>query len=140
MKMILLLLFGFLSMSLGAQTNECMLGLGGKDTETIIQVFQLNEEQIRKMEEFRAELSVANKAFKEEIQLLFDTHPQSKPEELEALATKYKAVKDRAMENAREYDIRMLQLFNPRQYDRYLELCAAANRAPYQVTPRVYPE
>lgn len=141
MKRIMLsLFFGGLAMSLSGQTNECMLGLGGKDTETIIQVFQLNEEQVRKMEEFRAELSVANKAYKEEIQQLFDTHPQSKMEELEALATKYKALKDRVLENARQYDIRMLQLFNSRQYDRYLELCAAARRVPYEVSPRLYPE
>ncbi len=122
-----------------AQTSECMLGIGGKDTETIIQVFQLSEEQIQKMEDWRAELAVANRAFQEEIRLLFDTHPQSTDEELQALANKYRVIKDRVLDNAREYDIRMLKLFNPRQYDRYLELCASAKREPYKVMPRPFP-
>ncbi len=124
--------------SIHAQNAECMLGIGGKNTETIVQVFQLNEEQIRKMEEWRAELAVANKAYQEEIDILFDTHPQGTMEELEALATKYRKLKDMVMENARAYDIRMLKIFNPRQYERYLELCASAQRAPYQVIPKVY--
>ncbi len=122
-----------------AQISECMLGIGGKDTETIIQVFQLSEEQIQKMEDWRAELAVANRAFQEEIRLLFDTHPQSTDEELQALANKYRVIKDRVLDNAREYDIRMLKLFNPRQYDRYLELCASAKREPYKVMPRPFP-
>jgi Spy/CpxP family protein refolding chaperone len=117
-----------------------MLGIGGKDTETIIQVFQLNEEQVQKMEDLRAELSVMNKAYQEEIRTLFDSHPQSTTEELEALATKYKVLKDRVLENAMDFDIRMLKMFNPKQYDRYLELCASAKRIPYQVVPQPFPK
>ncbi|NER10722.1 hypothetical protein SAMN06265375_102298 [Muriicola jejuensis] len=139
-KLILTLFLVCLSVWVRAQNTECMLGIGGKDTETIIQVFQLNEEQVQKMEDLRAELSLQNKAYQEEIRILFDSHPQSTTEELEALATKYKALKDRVLENAREYDIRLLQLFNPRQYDRYLELCASAQRVPYQVVPRPFPK
>jgi hypothetical protein len=117
-----------------------MLGLGGKNVETIIEVFQLNDEQLQKMEAWRSELAVENKAYQEEIDMLFDTHPQSTMEELEALATKYRKLKDRILENAREYDVRMLKIFNPRQYERYLELCASAQRTPIQVVPTTYPK
>ena len=132
--------FASFALFVRAQTNDCMLGLGGKSTETIIQVFQLNEEQVRKMEEFQAELTIANKVFEDEIRVLFDTHPQSTTEELEKLATQYKLLKDRILENAGACDIRMLELFNPRQYDRYLELCAIAQRTPYQVVPQPFPK
>ncbi len=135
---ILTCFFAGISFQICAQSDDCMLGIGGKDTETIIQVFQLSEEQIGKMEQWRAELTLANKAFQDEIRLLFDTHPQSTDEELQALANKYKALKDKVLANAREYDIRMLQLFNPRQYDRYQELCASARRTPYKVVPRPF--
>ena len=136
MTLILFLIISYASMH--AQNAECMLGIGGKNTETIVQVFQLNEEQIQKMEAWRAELAVANKAYQEEIDLLFDTHPQGSLEELEALATKYRKLKDQIMDNARAYDIRMLKIFNPKQYERYLELCASAQRNPYQIVPKTY--
>ena len=134
----LLLFLIITSVPMHSQSGECMLGIGGKDSETIIQVFQLSEEQIQKMEDWQAELAVANRAFQEEIDLLFNTHPQGTMEELEALATKYRKLKDLVMENARAYDIRMLKIFNPRQYERYLELCASAKRIPYQVVPKAY--
>ncbi len=122
-----------------AQDRDCMLGLGGSSAETIIQVFQLNEEQIQKMDEWTAELKLSNKGYQEEITQLFDTHPQSKTEDLEALATKYKVLKDKILANTKEYDQQLLKLFNPKQYDRYLELCATANRIPFQVIPQPYP-
>ncbi|NNJ87834.1 MAG: hypothetical protein HKP53_00405 [Eudoraea sp.] len=122
-----------------AQDRECRLGLGGSTAETIIQVFQLNEEQIQKMNEWTAELKLSNKVYQDEIAQLFDTHPQSKTEDLEALATKYKVLKDKVLANTREYDLRLLELFNPKQYDRYLELCATANRIPYKIIPKIYP-
>ncbi len=131
--------FGMLIFSLNAQDRDCMLGLGGSSAETIIQVFQLNEEQIEKMDEWTAELKLSNKVYQEEITQLFDTHPQSKTEDLEALATKYKVLKDQVLANTKEYDRRLLKLFNPKQYDRYLELCATANRIPFQVIPQPYP-
>jgi len=134
-----LFFFGMLVFSSNAQERDCMLGLGGSSAETIIQVFQLNKEQIQKMNEWSAELKLSNKVYQEEITQLFDTHPQSKTEDLEALASKYKVLKDRVLANAMEYDMRLLELFNPKQYDRYLELCATANRIPYQVVPQPYP-
>ena len=130
---------GMLVFSLSAQDRDCMLGLGGSSAETIIQVFQLNKEQIQKMDEWTAELKLSNKVYQEEITQLFDTHPQSKTEDLEALATKYKVLKDQVLANTKDYDRRLLMLFNPKQYDRDLELCATANRIPFQVIPQPYP-
>ncbi len=136
---VFLFFFGVLVFSSNAQDRDCMLGLGGSSAETIIQVFQLNEEQIQKMDDWTAELKLSNKVYQEEITQLFDTHPQSKTEDLEALATKYKVLKDKVLANTKEYDKRLLKLFNPKQYDRYLELCATANRIPFQVIPQPYP-
>lgn len=136
---IFLFFFGLLVFSSKAQDRDCMLGLGGSSAETIIQVFQLNKDQILKLDEWTAELKLSNKVYQDEITQLFDTHPQSKTEDLEALATKYKVLKDQVIVNTKEYDKRLLMLFNPKQYDRYLELCAAANRIPFQVIPQPYP-
>ncbi|MGB5646525.1 MAG: hypothetical protein WBM55_05345 [Muriicola sp.] len=136
--LLLFLLIGSVIHSSNAQDRDCMLGLGGSATETIIQVFQLNKEQIEKMDEWTAELKVTNKAYQDEITQLFDTHPQSKTEDLEALATKYKVLKDQILANTKEYDKRLLQLFNPKQYERYLELCAVANRRPFEIVPQTY--
>lgn len=135
---VVLFLFGLIVFSVNAQDRDCMLGLSGSSAETIIQVFQLNEEQIQKMDEWTAELKLLNKVYQDEITQLFDTHPQSKTEDLEALATKYKILKDQVLANTKEYDKRLLKLFNPKQYDRYLELCATANRIPFQVIPQPY--
>jgi hypothetical protein len=136
---VFLFFFGLLVFSSKAQDRDCMLGLGGSSAETIIQVFQLNKDQILKLDEWTAELKLSNKVYQDEITQLFDTHPQSKTEDLEALATKYKVLKDQVLVNTKEYDKRLLMLFNPKQYDRYLELCAAANRIPFQVIPQPYP-
>lgn len=130
--------FGVLVLPAKAQDRDCMLGLGGSSSETIIQVFQLNKEQIQKLEQWTAELKISNKIYQDEITQLFETHPQSKTEELEALATKYKVLKDKVLANAKEYDMRLLALFNPKQYDRYLELCTEANRIPFQIIPKPY--
>ncbi len=130
--------FGVLVLPAKAQDRDCMLGLGGSSSETIIQVFQLNKEQIQKLEQWTAELKISNKIYQDEITQLFETHPQSKTEELEALATKYKVLKDKVLANAKEYDMRLLALFNPKQYDRYLELCTEANRIPFQIIPEPY--
>lgn len=139
-KILSSLIFIGLGLILQAQERDCMLGIGGSNSETIIQVFQLNEEQTRQLEEWQAELAMTNKVYQEDIRILFDTHPQSSTKDLERLASKYKVLKDQILENARAYDVKMLKLFNPRQYDRYRELCASAGRVPYDVTPQPIPE
>ncbi|QBA64669.1 DUF2226 domain-containing protein [Muriicola soli] len=138
-KILSSLVFIALGALLQAQERDCMLGLGGSNTETIIQVFQLNEDQIGKLKEWQAELSLTNKVYQEDIRILFDTHPQSSTKELEELANKYRVLKDQILLNARAYDIKMLKLFNPKQYERYIELCASADRIPYKVVPQPFP-
>ena len=87
-----------------AQDKDCLLGLVGSSGETIIQVFQLNEEQIQKMNEWKAEWGVTNKVFEEEISQLFDSQEQSTMKELEVVATKYKVLKDNLVAVSRQYD------------------------------------
>ncbi|MDC6352508.1 hypothetical protein PP178_13185 [Zeaxanthinibacter sp. PT1] len=38
-----------------SQEQDCTLGIGGKDTSLIVQVFQLNKEQQLKLEEWSGE-------------------------------------------------------------------------------------
>jgi len=134
-----LFFFGCILM-IRAQDKDCLLGLVGSSGETIIQVFQLNEEQIRKMNEWKAEWGVTNKVFEEEIAQLFDSEEQSTMKELEVVAAKYKVLKDNLVAVSREYDQKLLRLFNQKQYDRYIELCAEANRNPLPVLPQPPPE
>lgn len=117
--------------------QDCTLDIGGKNGDTLIQVFQMNEEQISQMETWRAELNVEIKVIEEEIQKLFDNHPQSTPAELTTLASKYKVFEQKIVDASRATDKNLLSIFNSKQYDRYLELCHEAIREPIQVVPLV---
>lgn len=126
-----LLFVGILSsFNTNAQLPDCTLGIGGKDTEILIQVFQLNEEQKSAMNIWIGELEIANKLNEDKIKLLFEKHPQSTQEDLETLAKKYKVLKDQMMASSKSYDQKLLGLFNPKQYQRYVELCSEALRNP----------
>jgi len=116
-----------------AQLPDCTLGIGGKDTEVLIQVFQLNDEQKNALNIWAGELQTQNKLKEEEIKLLLDKHPQSTQKDLETLAKKYKVLKDQMLATSKSYDQKLLGLFNPRQYQRYVELCSEALRTP--ITP-----
>jgi hypothetical protein len=117
-----------------AQDRDCMLGVGGSDSETIVQVFQLNKDQISKMNEWRAEFEVSSRVYQDEITKLFDTHAQSSSEDLQALSNKYRILKDKIIALSKEYDEKLLRVFNEKQYQRYYELCKEAGRIPLQVT------
>lgn len=117
--------------------QDCTLDIGGKNGDTLIQVFQMNEEQIGQMETWRAELNIEIKVIEEEIQKLFDNHPQSTPEELTTLASKYKVFEQKIVDASKATDKKLLSIFNRKQYDRYLELCHEAIREPIQVVPLV---
>lgn len=117
--------------------QDCTLDIGGKNGDTLIQVFQMNEEQRGQMETWRAELNVEIKVIEEEIQKLFDNHPQSTPAELTTLAGKYKVFEQKIVDASRATDKKLLSIFNSKQYDRYLELCHEAIREPIQVVPLV---
>ena len=118
-----------------AENRRCTLDIGGKNTETLIKVFQLNEAQIAEMETWSTELAVANKVLEEDIQKLFDSHPQSNPEELTTLAEKYRVLQSKMVNASREADEKLLTIFNERQYERYLQLCSEALRRPIRVVP-----
>lgn len=113
-----------------AQVKDCLLNIGGPDNKTIIQVFQLNDEQIEKLAVWSSELQFKRKENEDEITLLFDTHPQKTTEDLEALASKYAKIKDSYVQLTRSYDQKLLTMFNERQYHRYTMLCAEAVRRP----------
>lgn len=112
------------------QVGDCTLGIGGKDNVTLAEVFQLNDDQKAKMEIWTQELSIENKLLQEEIDLLMKTHPQKTEEELMQLAGKYKTLQDKMVANAKSYDIKLLRMFNPKQYKLYTELCAEVMRTP----------
>ena len=113
--------------------QDCTLDIGGKNTETLVGVFQMNEEQVSQMETFRAGLAVEMRIIEEDIEKLFATHPQSSPEELTMLAEKYDVYKHKAVEASKAADVKLISIFNQKQYDRYIELCTEASRRPLQV-------
>lgn len=127
------LFFSFYALITCAQ--ECTLDIGGKNSEILIKVFQLNETQHAQMATWSAELAVANKIVEDDIQKLFDSHPQSTPDELTTLAGKYKTLQNKIVSASREADKKLLTIFNERQYERYLQLCNEAVRLPIEVIP-----
>ena len=124
----------FFLFSLGI-AQECTLGIGGRDAETIIQVFQLNEEQVAIMNELRSALDLETSPIEEQSKQLLETHPQSTPEELTELAAKFKLLESKIIQISRSYDQRLLSLFNQKQFQRYVELCYEVARTPLKIEP-----
>lgn len=116
-------------------SQECTLGIGGRDAETIIQVFQLKEDQVAKMNELRSALDKETSPLEGEIKNLLETHPQGTPEELTELAAKFKVLESKIVQISRSYDQRLLAFFNQKQYQRYVELCHEAVRIPLKIEP-----
>lgn len=115
--------------------QDCTLDLGGTHLETIIKIFQLNETQVAQVEGWQGELQVETKVIQEQAQLLFDTQPQRTPEELLALAEKYKILQDKMVNLSMSYDKKLLNVFNEKQYERYIALCEEAGRIPLPRIP-----
>jgi len=118
--------------------QECTLDIGGKNFDMVVDIFQLNTEQQAVMEKLRAELEISNKSIEDEIQKLFNSHPQSTQAELISLSDKYKVLKEKMVNSSWESDKKLLETFNPKQYLRYENLCHEALRKPIKVTPTVY--
>ncbi|RAJ09223.1 hypothetical protein [Arenibacter echinorum] len=129
----LILMVGFV-ISVQAQ-QECSLGIGATESDTIIQIFQLKEEQITNLEEFKAALEIETRLLDEERKNLFENHPQSTPEDLTALGAKYKVLEERMKQVFKKYDLKLLALFNEKQYQRYVTLCQEVSRLPLVVAP-----
>ncbi len=123
------LLLGFLAEG----QQDCTLAIGGKDTELIVQLFQLNGEQQAKMKQWVTAMEAHQEELSAKIKELFETHPQKTSEDLETMAGKYKQLQEEMEAASREVDRKMLAIFNPRQYDRYVQLCQEAQRRPLEL-------
>lgn len=120
--------------SLPAQ-QDCSLAIGVTDTDIIIQIFQLNEEQTTKLEEYKAALELEIKFLDEERLNIFENHPQSTPEELTALGEKHRVLEEKIKKVFLKYDLQLLALFNEKQYERYAALCTEVSRIPLIIQP-----
>lgn len=132
------LFIGLLLVTFLGQAQECTLDIGGKSHKTIVDIFQLNAEQQAAMEALRDTLVTTQQSIEEEIQKLFSSHPQSTEAELITLSDKYKVLKEKMVNISWESDKKLLETFNPKQYDRYLHLCTEALRKPIEITPVSY--
>jgi len=120
------------------QAQNCTLDIGGKNAETMVTVFQLNEAQVATMETLQRLLAVETGHLEKQIEKLLAEHPQSTEEELIKLAEKYKVLQQEIVTVSYESDKKLLSEFNAKQYERYLQLCKAAIRRPIAVVPKVY--
>ncbi|NNF18545.1 MAG: hypothetical protein HKN61_02115 [Flavobacteriaceae bacterium] len=116
------------------QEQDCTLGIGGKDTSLIVQVFQLNQEQQLKLEEWSGEYQLMQKDHRDRVKKLFDTHPQETPSELLKMSEKFALLKEELVTASKAIDQKLLGIFNERQYMRYIELCEEVARRPMQRT------
>ena len=124
-----ILLLGLLFTNLSyAQMEDCTLGLGGKDTEVIIQVFQIKGDQRSKLDMWVAEYQKSSRLIQEEVDQLLASHPQKSAEDLQKMAIKYNALKGKLSGISRKYDQKLIALFKERQYEVYLDLCNEVNR------------
>ncbi|RKR12312.1 hypothetical protein CLV91_2438 [Maribacter vaceletii] len=119
-------------------SQDCTLNVGGGNVETIVSVFQLNTNQKNKLEDLKAAYGLEAKTIEDEIEKLLEEHPQSTPQELELLGNKYLVLKNKLADKAEETDLKLLESFNEKQYNRYIELCKEAYRKPFVITPVVY--
>jgi len=117
----------------GQAQKDCSLGIGAIDSDTIIQIFQLHEEQIVKLEEFKAALEIETRLLDEERKNLFDNHPQSTPEDLISLGSKYHIIEEKMKQVFVKYDYKLLVIFNEKQYQRYVSLCQEVSRRPLEI-------
>lgn len=132
-------LFLFLVSFFGmAQLPDCTLGLGSAETETLVGVFQLNEQQKATLAELQGRLEVEGKSIEDQTKKLFEDHPQGTEEELITLAQKYKALQQKMVDISKESDRQLLMTFNEKQYELYVDLCHEALRNPIDVVPATY--
>ncbi len=113
--------------------EECFLGIGGRDDETISEVFQLNELQLEKLRNWSAELKVRNDILKDQAKYLLKRRGQASPEDLMAVSYKYKDLLDSMRQNSRMLDKRLLSIFNDKQYNLYIDLCSQLTLRPIYV-------
>ena len=116
-----------------AVSQDCTLCIGGPDTEMIVQVFQLSDEQQLQMANWAKELALYHEDMSMQIRELFETHPQQSKDDLEQLASKYKVMKEEIEATAKSYDRKLITTFDDRQYARYQALCQEVHRLPMTI-------
>lgn len=119
-------------------SQDCTLNIGGGNTEVLTSVFQLNANQVAKLEALQGEFIIKAKTSQDEMDKLLANHPQSTPEELTKLGEKYSVLEQNLVSLSRATDKEFLQIFNEKQYNRYLELCKEAIRKPMVIQPIIY--
>ena len=102
---------------------DCILGVGGRDNETIIRVFELTEEQQENLKNWSAELKVRNDLLMDRAKYLMKKHEESSPEVLLTVSKEYGSIMDSMKQNVRMIDKRLLTSFSKTQYERYVKLC-----------------
>lgn len=103
--------------------QECALGIGGGNDDSIAEVFQLNESQLEKLKNWSAELTYRNELLKDQAKFLLKRNAESSPEAMLSLSYKYRGLLDSMKQNVRMLDKRLLSIFNDKQYNLYMELC-----------------
>ncbi len=136
MKPICLISFLILCISANAQM-ECMLGVGGKDNETITKVFELTQEQQESLKNWSAELKVRNDILREKAEYLMKKNEESSPEVLVTVSIEYQVILDSMKQNIRMMDKRLLGTFSEVQYERYTKLCNQMTLRPIYVNKSV---
>lgn len=117
--------------------EECFLGLGGPDNEAITEVFQLSDQQKENLRNWSAELKFRNELFELRAENLLKNHAQSSPEDLMKMSYNYRGYIDSMKANMRLLDKRMLNTFNIKQYNLYVQLCNSISRSPIFTTRAV---
>ena len=136
MKAAVFYLFVMLNFSVLAQ-EDCMLGIGGQDDETITEVFQLNEEQKENLKNWSAELKIRNEILRDKAEYLLKQNEESSPELLLKVSKEYRDILDSIKKNVRMIDKRMLSTFNPKQYEFYMELCNQLTLRPIHINTSI---
>ncbi|MHA7864390.1 hypothetical protein [Flagellimonas marinaquae] len=136
MKAIISFLF-LISGFYGMAQMDCILGVGGRDDETIIKVFELTEEQQENLKNWSAELKIRNDIFKDKAAYLMKQNEESPPEVLKEVSKKYQSYIDSMANNVRMIDMRLLGTFNEKQYQRYVKLCSQLSLRPIYVNRSV---
>ncbi len=136
LKFVIAICLAFLSDIAIGQT--CALGVGTSDPDTVIEVFQLNNQQIEKLKAVKLAYTDNSQGIQEKIEKLLNEHPQSTPADLTLMAEKYNVLKEEMISLSLKSDEEVLTTFNQKQYERYLILCKETFQKPIVVTPTVY--
>lgn len=116
---------------------DCILGVGGRDNETIIKVFELTEEQQENLKNWSAELKVRNDLLMDRAKYLMKKHEESSPEVLLTVSKEYGSIMDSMKQNVRMIDKRLLTSFSKAQYERYVKLCDQLTLRPIHINRSV---